>query len=197
MQAVAKTLAVLKERFIIVVLHFIVMVLVTGFILGVVAWVIVPGYFSMTGLAASIIGPSIIGDINIPWFMNPTLFLMSLTSSGSGHMQAILLDTIVLAMLGSAMALQVYLMGINIVYLNVSEGVDVAGAESMLKERLDQAKATAEVARRRALEAADRARQAAQRPSAPPTPTSLECPKCKGSISADDVFCENCGNKLK
>jgi hypothetical protein len=100
-------------------------------------------------------------------------------------------------MLVAAMALQVQLMGINLVYLNVSEGVDVADAESILKEHLDQAKAKAEMARQRALEVAERARQAAQRSAVPASAAGLRCPQCKGPIMADDLFCGSCGCKLR
>jgi hypothetical protein len=202
MQAIAKTLAILKERYIIVVLHLVVMGFVTAFILAVVAGVIVPGYFSMTAFAARIIGPSILsGEMNMPGFMGLTSVLMTLMSMGgqSGHVQAILLDTALMATLVGTMALQVYLMGINLVYLNVSEGVDVSGAERVLKQQLDQAKAKAEVVKHRAIEAADRARQAAQRPPAPTGPSGRECPnhECRAPITADDVFCASCGYKLK
>ena len=27
--------------------------------------------------------------------------------------------------------------------------------------------------------------------------TKLYCPSCNNSVNADDIFCENCGNKLK
>jgi ElaB/YqjD/DUF883 family membrane-anchored ribosome-binding protein len=53
-------------------------------------------------------------------------------------------------------------MGINLVYLGVSEDVDMAAAESMLKHQFDQAKAKAEEARQRAMVAAERAKAAAQ-----------------------------------
>jgi hypothetical protein len=202
MQAIAKALAILKERYIVVVLHLVVMVLVTAFIMAVVAGIIVPGYFSMTGLAARIIGASIMNEINMPGLMDPTsilMTLMTLMSMGgqSGHMQAILLDTAVMAMMVGAMALQVYLMGMNLVYLNVSEGVDASGAEQVLKQQFDQAKAKAEVAKRRALEAADRARQAAQQARSSTPVSNATCPNCNAATSPGDAFCENCGHKLK
>jgi hypothetical protein len=94
-------------------------------------------------------------------------------------------------------------MGINLVYLGVSEGVDMVAAESMLKHQFDQAKAKAEEARQRAIVAAERAKAAAQQarstsPAAAPAQAgALLCPGCNAAISPTDAFCENCGHKLK
>lgn len=186
-KAIAKTVAILKERFIVAVLYLILMAVVTVFILGVMGWVIIPGYVTMTGLAASIIGTNLAGDMSS---------LMYMTSGSSGHLTAAALATAVLFMVGIVMALQVYLMGINLVYLGVSDGVDVEGAERMLTEQIEQAKAKAEEAKQRAVEAADRAKQAAQQSRAA-APAELKCPGCSAKVTAEDVFCESCGHKLK
>ena len=195
-QAVAKTIAILKERAVVAVLYLLAMGLVTAIILGIIAAVIFPGYFSMTGLAAGIIGTNLAGGVSM--LTNLPFALMYLTSGENGHMLAVMFSTAVLALLGIATALQVQLMGLNLVYLGVSEGVDTAGAERMLKQQLDQAKAKADEARPRALEASERAKQAAQqaRTIAPPG-TGMRCPSCNSTIGSDDVFCGDCGHKLK
>ena len=195
-QAVAKTMAILKERAVVAVLYLLAMGLVTAIILGIIAAVIFPGYFSMTGLAAGIIGTNLAGGVGM--LTNLPFALMYLTSGENGPMLAVMFSTAVLALLGIATALQVQLMGLNLVYLGVSEGVDTAGAERMLKQQLDQAKAKADEARQRALEAAERAKQAAQqaRTSAAPG-TGIRCPICNSAIGSDDVFCSDCGHKLK
>ena len=53
-------------------------------------------------------------------------------------------------------------------------------------------------ARQRALEAAERAKQTAQqaRTSAAPG-TRIRCPSCNSAIGSDDVFCGDCGHKVK
>jgi hypothetical protein len=203
-QAIAKTIAILKERAVIAVLYLLVMGIVTAIILGIIGAVILPGYFSMTGLAAAVIGPSLAGSL--PTVTNLPMAMMYLSGGQSGHVMAIMLSTAVLAMICVATALQVHLMGINLVYLGVSAGIDTAGAERMLRQQLDQAKAKAKAkakadeAKQRALNAAERARKAAQqaRTSAPSTISdSPACPSCSGTVAADDTFCENCGHKLK
>lgn len=193
-KAIAKTVAILRERFMAAVLSLILMAVVTAFILGIMAWVIVPGYLTMTGLAAGIIGTNLGGDMSA---------LMNMMSGGSGHLAAAGLATAVLFMVGIVMSLQVYLMGINLVYLGVSEGVDVAAAEQMIKQQIDQAKAKAEEAKQRAMEAAERAKQAAQQSkeaaqqATPAQDAGPVCPKCNASVNPGDAFCEHCGNKLK
>jgi hypothetical protein len=193
-QAVAKAIAILKERSIVTVLYLIVMAFVTAVILGVIAWVILPGYFSMTGLAAGVIGTNLGGGLSV--IMNPAA-LMFLTQGESGHALAVALDTFALAMLCVAAALQVQLMGINLVYLGVSEGVDAVGAERALREQFDHARAKADEARQHAVLAAERARHAAERPRAPEVDAATRCPNCQAAAALEDSFCESCGHRLK
>ena len=198
-QAIAKGFAILKERAVTTVLYLLVMGAVTAIILGIIAAVILPGYFSMTGLAAGIVGANLGSDMSM--LTNLPMALMFLSSGqGGGHVTAMMLSTAVLVMLAAATALQVQLMGINLVYLGASEGVDTVAAERLLKQQFDQAKARADEARQRALAAADRAKQAAQQArtsSAPPPVAALLCPACASAITPNDAFCENCGQKLK
>ena len=203
-QAIAKGFAILKERAVTTVLYLLVMALVTAIILGIIGAVILPGYFSMTGLAAGIIGANLGADMSMVTNLPMSLMMLS-SGQGGGHVTAMMLSTIVLVMLATAAALQVQLMGINLVYLGVSEGVDTVAAEGLLKRQFDQAKAKADEAKQRALVAAERAKQAAQQARASaaasaPAPTlspSLLCPACSSAITPNDAFCENCGQKLK
>jgi hypothetical protein len=200
-QAIAKSIAILKERAVTTVLYLLVMGFVTAIILGIIGAVIVPGYFSMTGLAAGIVGANVGADMSM--LTNLPMALMYLSSGASGHVLSMMLAAAVLAMFVVAAALQVQLMGINLVYLGVSEGVDMAAAESMLKHQFDQAKAKAEEARQRAIVAAERAKAAAQQarstaPAGVPAQAgALLCPGCNAAISPTDAFCQNCGHKLK
>ncbi|HVO95838.1 MAG TPA: zinc ribbon domain-containing protein [Terriglobales bacterium] len=196
-QAVAKAFVILKERAVVAVLYLLVMGVVTALILGIMGAVILPGYFSMTGLAAGVIGTRLAGGIGM--LTNLPFALMYLSSGESGHMLAVLLSTAVLALLCIATALQVQLMGLNLVYLGISEGVDTVGAERLLKQQFDQAKTQADEAKQRALEAAERAKQAAlqRRTAASPLSVGTRCPSCNDPTGADDAFCENCGHKLR
>ena len=199
-QAIAKSIAILKERAVTAVLYLLVMAFVTAIILGIIGAVILPGYFSMTGLAAGIVGANMGGDLSM--LTNLPMALMYLSGRQSGHITAMMLATVVLAMLAVSTALQVQLMGINLVYLGVSQGVDTVAAERMLKQQFDQARAKADEAKQRAVLAAERAKAAAQqaRASIPVSPApsgALLCPSCNAAITPTDVFCQNCGHKLK
>ncbi len=192
-QAIAKTVAILKERAVTAVLSLLIMGFVTAIILGIISAVILPGYFSMTGLAAGVIGTHLAGGAAM--LTNLPFALTYMSSGENGHMLAVLLATVVLVMLGVSTALQVQLMGINLVYLGVSEGVDTEGAQRMLKQQIDQAKARADVVRKRAKAAAQQGRSST--PSMPPAGAASRCPSCNSQTSPEDAFCENCGQKLK
>jgi len=200
-QAIARGIAVLKERAVTVVLYLLAMGLVTAIIVGIIGAVILPGYVSMTGLGAGILGANMGADLS--WLANLPMALLQLSGGQGGHVTAMMLATVVLIMLAASAALQVHMMGINLVYLAVSEGVDTGAAERMLKQQFDQAKAKADEAKQRALVAAERAKAAAQqarastRSPAPPQKAALLCPSCNSAIAPTDAFCENCGNKLK
>ncbi len=199
-QAIAKTIAILKRRAVAAVIDLLIMAAVTGVILGIIGAIVVPGYFSMTGIAFSVIGSKLGVDPSMLTSL-PMAMAVLLSGGQSGHLYAMMLDTAVLLMLCIATALQVQLMGINLVYLGISEGIDTAEAERMLKRQLDQAKAKAEEARQRALIAAERAKAAAQQarspaPALPPTAVN-ECPGCKSKTAPEDAFCENCGQRLR
>jgi hypothetical protein len=198
-QAIAKSIAILKERAVTAVLYLLVMSFVTAVILGIIGAVILPGYFSMTGLAAGVIGANLGADLSM--LTNMPMALMYLSGGQSGHAMSMMLATVVLVMLAVSTALQVQLMGINLVYLGVSEGVDTVAAERMLRQQFDQAKAKADEAKQRALVAAERAKAAAQQARAsapaPSQAAALLCPGCNSAITPTDAFCENCGHKLR
>ena len=123
------------------------------------------------------------------------------------------------ALAGSLLSL-VNLLGLNLVYLRVTEGLDSGAAEAALKAHLDDAKRQAADLGQRAKDAAERARDharqssaAAAAPAAPPPASSvheppsdatmpamgraLACPQCLSSVGRDDAFCGVCGHKLK
>jgi hypothetical protein len=105
------------------------------------------------------------------------------------------------------------MLGLALVYLKVTDGIDVAAAESAMEaaaaKARDKMQAAAEDARRRAQEA-QAAAQARMQPAAPPVmqqpavmpqapaaAMALACPGCRHAIGPGDVFCGNCGFKLK
>ena len=125
------------------------------------------------------------------------------------------------ALVGSLLTL-VNLLGLNLVYLRVTEGLDSTAAEAELKARLDDAKRQATDLGQKAKDAAERAREQARQASssaaAPASPAAappreapapaatdqtmpamakaLACPQCLSPVARDDAFCGVCGHKL-
>ena len=110
----------------------------------------------------------------------------------------------------------VYLLGLNLVYLRVTEGLDVGATEALMKSSLDDAKRRAAELSQKAKDAAERAREQARQSAAaaqasatpaaaaaPPAtapsaaPAGIPCPKCLSPAAADDMFCGVCGYRLK
>jgi hypothetical protein len=106
---------------------------------------------------------------------------------GATYMVAALLGGGLLWALAVALIGQVYLRGLNIIYLRVTEGLDVDGAEAALANRLGDA-------RRRAAALGDRARAAAvpdRNPAPPaftaPTPASFAPPDDDATVASRPV----------
>jgi hypothetical protein len=122
------------------------------------------------------------------------------------------------ALAGSLLSL-VNLLGLNLVYLRVTEGLDSGAAEAALKARLDEAKRQASDLGQKAKEAAapaptpphspppfSTAPPAAQplKPREPPIDATipamrklLACPQCSAAVGRDDIYCGVCGHRLK
>ena len=117
--------------------------------------------------------------------------------------------------LAASLVSLVYLLGLNLVYLRVTEGLDVGATEAAMQAGFDDAKRRAAELSQKAKDAAERARAqsrtsapAAQTGStaaatppaysaAPAAPATTLCPKCSAPVGADDLFCGVCGFKLK
>jgi hypothetical protein len=111
---------------------------------------------------------------------------------------------------------QVWLLGLNLVYLRVSEGLDAKATEAALAQGLAEARRKTAEMGQKAKEAAERAREQARQYNAPaaapaaaasisaappvvtqPTAMAMACPACRATITTDDLFCGACGHRLK
>lgn len=206
-EAFSVMFAVARTRLVHVVALFLGLYAVVSVVALLLFAALLPGYAFMSGLAGSIIGPNMSGDMSS---------LMSIFGGGgaSGHMYAGLFATALIFAVATTLMFQVFIMGINLVYLSVTAGLDISASQEALEAGLNKAKTKAREAQERAREAADRARQSARNaasaaqtkmeasaPSAsiatvPSEPLPYSCPKCHGSITVDDAFCGHCGHKL-
>ena len=274
-ESLTLVIAVSRQRLVPTVLLFLALYVVVSVIGMVVFGALLPGYLFMTGLASSIL------DIR----MDNTDFeaIVALVNGyggyNSGLMYAGILATALIFGLAVILMMQVALMGVNLVYLSATDGLDTADTENALNAGLDEMKRRAreaqekarlaaeqaqEKARQMAEEAKERARQraaeqaaaqaaaaeqataqaqaqaaavlaaeqaeqqaaadrlateAAAAQAAPPDAAPQEppllaepapstnlppasaatatCPQCQHTVGHDDVFCGECGHRLK
>ena len=153
MRALAQTLAIARSRpveAIVLLLAVGLLCLVVGFI---VFGILGAGLLPAIGLSVSIIGGGSAGFAPMMGMMEGGGYAGGF---GGGHMIAAAIGGGLLWAIAVTLVGQVYLLGLSIVYLRVTEGLDVAAAQAALQRGLDDAK-------RRTAEIGERARAAAQR----------------------------------
>lgn len=158
--AVSLVVAIARSR----IVQVVVMLLVLYFVLGVIMLILlsgfVPGFSSMTGLAAGIIGPSMMSPLG--GGMGGALG----AAYSSGHVIAGSLSTIIMFAVIMTLLAQVMFMGVNLIYLMVTDGIDEEASEASLQAGIamarEKARQAQELAQQKAREAAERMRQ--QRP---------------------------------
>ena len=214
MRAIAQTLAVVRSRLV----ETLLLLFVVGFLAVVVGFmvfgVLVSGLLPSIGMSASILGAGGIGMESVMGMGMGMASGMGELGRGGGYAIAGGLGTGLLWAVAVTLVSQVYLLGLNLVYLRVTEGLDVGSTEQALTQGFDQARRHAADLSQRAKEAADRAReQARQRVAAtapavgppaavesiaqPANPAGTACPGCHAPVTAGDAFCGVCGYKLK
>jgi hypothetical protein len=193
--------------------------MLSGFVLVFVGSVLLFGFLPATGLAATSIGS--FGDMGRGMGMGGFGSGMGdlMQGGAGGYAIAGALGTGVLWALALTLVFQVSLLGANLAYLRVGEGIDASAAERAVQERLEQAKRKAAEVGQQAKEATERARAQAERvraqaaaaaeerrtaadasvpdvQTAAPLAVNNRCPQCNANINARDLFCGECGHKL-
>jgi hypothetical protein len=270
-ESLTLVIAVSRQRLVPTVLLFLALYVVVSVIGMVVFGALLPGYFFMSGLATSILGAGITGN----GLAAITALMNGYGGGSSGLVYAGILATALIFGLAFTLMMQVALMGVNLVYLSATDGLDTADTENALNAGLDEMKRRAreaqekarlaaeqaqEKARQMAEEAKERARQraaeqaaaqaaaaeqaqaqaaavlaaeqaeqqaaadrlateAAAAQAAPPDAAPQEppllaepapstnlppasaatatCPQCQHTVGHDDMFCGECGHRLK
>lgn len=200
-RAMAQSFAILHSRMVESLVLISVVMLLSLVVAVIVFGVLFAGFLPTAALSASIIGVRDFGSVT-------SIFSGGFHGGGSGHLVAGAIGTGVLWALALTLVNQVAILGLILVYLRVTEGLDASATESAMMQRLDEARRKAADMGRRAKEAAERAREQAQTAantrsaeeaaSAPREPMpALTCPQCHKAITAADLFCGDCGFKLK
>ena len=109
---------------------------------------------------------------------------------GSGYIMAAGFGGALILLLAAAMPLLTLIMGNCIIYLNFMRDQGTGQLEAAMRSKLDELKEKAAEARRKMAEQSAELTQSAD-------PVKLSCSECNQPVSDDEVFCGNCGNKLK
>lgn len=113
-----------------------------------------------------------------------------MSGDGSGYLIAASFGGAILCMVAAAAPLLTLIMGNCIIYLNFVRDLDSENLEASVRGKVNEFKEKAAETRSQLAQQAASAKQ-----SAPVTTTT--CSKCGQPVSDDEVFCGNCGNKLK
>ena len=202
-RAMAQSFGIMRSRLVESLVLLSVVMLLSLVVAGIVFGVLFAGFLPTAALSASIIGVQDFGSVMSVFGGG---FRGGVGGAGSGHLIAGAIGTGVLWALALTLVNQVAILGIILVYLRVSEGLDASATESAMMQRFDEARRKAADMGQRAKEAAERAREQAQAAAnarsaeavtAPrATMLALTCPECRNSITTDDAFCGVCGHKL-
>lgn len=184
-------------------LKAVVMMVLLGFltlmVIGFVSAVLIFGSMVVASLSAAILG---VGSMGMGSVMS--VFTGGAGYGVSGYAYAIGFGMACLVLVGSIPGVLIALKGTSIIYREVSEGLNLDDDERSLNNRMADIKARADAARQQAqAPKAPHAPQAPQESTIPKRPTevkstpALACPGCQAAVTSDDLFCGECGHKLK
>jgi MFS family permease len=163
--------------------------LVIGFVWGILALGAVT-VFSISGILLDVQG----GGLG-------SIMQMFMGGGGSGYAYALGFGCAVLMLVGANPGMLIALKGTSIIYREVSAGLSLEADEAQLNRRMQELKARADQARQQANAAMQQPKPAsapvASAAVALAPVAAMACPACHGPVTSDDVFCGNCGHKLK
>lgn len=168
-RALSQTLAIARSRLVEAVL-LLVFVGFLSFAVGLIIFgVLGAGLLPTIAMSGSIVGFGGMGGLG-------SVMGMARGFGGGGHAIAGAIGGLVLWAVAFSLVLQVYLLGLCLVYLRVTEGLDLSATEAALRQKLDEA-------RKRAAELGDKARTAAHRDGAPSAPAAPASPGSEAAAS--------------
>lgn len=201
-ECLSLVVAVARQRLLRVVMLLLGLYVVVGVIGALLFAALLPGFGFMSGLAAAVVGPEIL-RAGVPSSMNELIY----SAGYGGYVSAGVWSTLLILSVAMTLMFQVFIMGVNLVYLSATQGLDIASSREALEQGLAQVAQKARQAQERARQAAEGAAAAAAHvrqndttvnpaPAPAVAAPALACPQCHGAITASDVFCGSCGHKL-
>ena len=185
MRSIALLWAIVRSRLISLIVQAILLGLLVSLVGGIVFGVIGFGMGFTAILSAPILGQG----MGMDGGFNP----LAMGGLG-GHAIAASIGMSVLFGCAFVIPVLVALAGNCIIFANVTENLSAEDAERSIKGALDAAREKADQVKRQLEESRQQQQQAAEEP-APPAASS--CPQCQSAVAPDDLFCGNCGHRLK
>lgn len=188
MQVIAKLFALARTSLLPAIIFQILLMLIVVLTALVSFGTLAYGFFPVAGLSAMIL-PS--GGINQLGGMLGGMMMGGMGGEGGGYMLAGGFGGTIVLMLAAATPMLTYIMGNCIIYLNFVRDQDAGQFEENVRNKMDDLKKKASETR------SQLARQSAAIKQPAPLVKPPVCSKCGHPVSDDEVFCGNCGNKLK
>lgn len=188
MAAIARLVAITSKRPVEAIVNFLLLGLLVGFVGAVIFGILSISFFEVAAVVAGVM------DFHLMSFSD--LFGGFFGGGGGGYMKAALFGGAVIFGVAAAAVFSVYLMGVNIIYLKLSEGIDATSAEAKLTGQLAQVKQKAEEAQERARQHMQQAQEQRQAAASAATATRKKCGACGATLTPNDTFCGECGQKV-
>lgn len=186
MQVVGKLFALARTRLLPAIVFQILLLLIVGLTALVSFGTLLYGLFPVVSLSAMIL-PS--GGMDGLGGMLSGMMMGGMGGEGGGYMTAAGFGGAILFILAAATPLLTLVMGNCIIYLNFMRDQDTEQFEASVRNKMSEFKEKAAETRSQLAQQAAAIKQ--------PAPRTPSCSKCGQPVSDDEVFCGNCGNKLK
>lgn len=187
LQVIAKLFSLARTNLLPAIIFQILLLLIVGLTALVSFGMLAYGLFPVTSLSMMILPSGGVGQLTS--IFSGMMMGGGMGGEGGGYMVAAGLGGAIIFMAAAATPLLTLIMGNCIIYLNFVRDQDTEQFEATVRGKMSEFKE----------KAAETRSQLAQQTAAVKAPVAKtpSCPKCNQPVSDDEVFCGNCGNKLK
>lgn len=191
-QALVEFFTILRDKLIETIVRYFLLALLLFLVFGVVMAILGVGMMYTLALSATILDSVVGAGFGGIGGLGGMMGNLGRMGAAGGYAYAGLFGFGILYALVLGVGFCVATMGGITIYLAVSDGIDTGEMEEKLSSGLAQAK-------QKAADVEQRLKTQNQPPAAPAVPpvqVAPTCPACRAPITADDVFCGNCGHRL-
>lgn len=193
MRTIVLLQSVARNRMLKTVIMMVLLGILTFVVIGFVSAILLFGAAVVLSLSAAVLGMS---SLNMGGMAS---LMMGGGYGMGGYTYAVGFGSACLVLAGAIPGALIALKGTSIIYREVSAGLDLDEVERNLTNRMSDMKARAEAARQQALAPRTPQQATAAEPPVAVTapPLAMACPACHAPVTNDDLFCGECGHKLK